>query len=285
MMRDFITEGSLEKLFARKHLEKHFPKVRRQLKECVYLDLKAQESEHVAQGASVIGGWPDMPLDVEWFHSKDGVPLSFLAQINLRDLAAANPPCPLASNGLLSFFYDTENCPWGFEPGDESRHRVYFFDGDVATFERRYHPGDEVEKRASVYETTTIRFVKGLSVPADYDLIPDEEDGLVYMEEIASPDTRINKLFGHPNQIQDDMALQCELVTNGIDCGDESALERPDIHVFRHRAEDWTLLLQLDSNEENDMRWGDGGRLFFWIRKQDLAEMRFDRTCAILQSY
>ncbi|MGM1430739.1 DUF1963 domain-containing protein [Sphingobacterium lactis] len=30
-------------------------------------------------------------------------------------------------------------------------------------------------------------------------------------------------------------------------------------------ADKWTLLLQIDSNEENEMRWADCGRLYFWI--------------------
>jgi uncharacterized protein YwqG len=33
------------------------------------------------------------------------------------------------------------------------------------------------------------------------------------------------------------------------------------------------------------MMWGDAGRLYFWIRKQDLAEQSFDAVWAILQCY
>ncbi|MCR8632194.1 YwqG family protein [Paenibacillus radicis (ex Xue et al. 2023)] len=30
---------------------------------------------------------------------------------------------------------------------------------------------------------------------------------------------------------------------------------------------DWKLLLQIDSEEEIGMMWGDAGRIYFWIRE------------------
>ena len=45
------------------------------------------------------------------------------------------------------------------------------------------------------------------------------------------------------------------------------------------------LLLQLDSNEESggSWMWGDCGRLFFWIKPEDLAARRFDSVKLILE--
>ena len=43
-------------------------------------------------------------------------------------------------------------------------------------------------------------------------------------------------------------------------------------------ADDWGLLLQLDSDETAGFMWGDVGMLYYWIRKQDLAKNRFDRV-------
>ena len=41
--------------------------------------------------------------------------------------------------------------------------------------------------------------------------------------------------------------------------------------------------LQLDSDDAAKMMWGDAGRLYFWIRDQDLRERRFDKTWMIYQ--
>jgi uncharacterized protein YwqG len=45
------------------------------------------------------------------------------------------------------------------------------------------------------------------------------------------------------------------------------------------------LLLQIDSDDAIGWTWGDAGRLYFWIRKQDLAARRFDRVWTILQCH
>ena len=47
-----------------------------------------------------------------------------------------------------------------------------------------------------------------------------------------------------------------------------------------------TLLLQIDTDEDDDgpcWMWGDCGRLFYWIRPEDLAARRFDRITFVLE--
>jgi len=50
---------------------------------------------------------------------KEERPLAFLAQINLAEIASTGgTDLALPESGLLSFFYDAESQPWGFDPGD-----------------------------------------------------------------------------------------------------------------------------------------------------------------------
>ena len=81
------------------------------------------------------------------------------------------------------------------------------------------------------------------------------------------------------------MELECELVTNGLYCGDPSGYNDPKAKKLEPNAKNWQLLLQIDSNEENEMMWGDGGRLYFWIKKDDLLNKNFDKTWFSLQCY
>ena len=46
---------------------------------------------------------------------------------------------------------------------------------------------------------------------------------------------------------------------------------------------DWRLLLQVDTDEQLGLMWGDCGLIYFWIREQDAAARRFDRAWVILQ--
>ena len=43
-------------------------------------------------------------------------------------------------------------------------------------------------------------------------------------------------------------------------------------------AEDLRLLLQLDSEDEAGMMWGDLGRLYFVIRQEDLKSLHFENV-------
>ena len=52
-----------------------------------------------------------------------------------------------------------------------------------------------------------------------------------------------------------------------------------------HRAAEWELLLQVDSDEANGMMWGDMGRLYFLIHRDDLQARRFEKAWMIWDCY
>ena len=67
-----------------------------------------------AKRASKIGGKPDVPKDFKWpvYEGKDFEdirkerPLSFIIQINLKDVAPYDKEELLPKQGILSFFYE-----------------------------------------------------------------------------------------------------------------------------------------------------------------------------------
>jgi hypothetical protein len=98
-------------------------------------------------------------------------------------------------------------------------------------------------------------------------------------------DARYHHLLGHPRLVQDDMRGECELVTNGVYCGDPSGYQGERAKDLLRRAPaDWQHLLQIDSDEGSPgWMWGGSGRIHFWIRRTDLAARAFEKAWLILQ--
>ncbi len=66
----------------------------------------------IETGKSKFGGCPDLPAPQQWPATEDGTPLTFLMQINCKDIAAFDTKDLLPTNGILSLF-----C--GFPSADE----------------------------------------------------------------------------------------------------------------------------------------------------------------------
>lgn len=91
-----------------------------------------------------------------------------------------------------------------------------------------------------------------------------------------------HQLLGNPDPIQNDMQLECQLVTNGVDCGGDYTKDSR-VGVLSAGAAKWRLLLQVDSDESIGMMWGDLGRLYYWIHEDDLRQRAWDHSWLILQ--
>jgi uncharacterized protein YwqG len=81
------------------------------------------------------------------------------------------------------------------------------------------------------------------------------------------------------------MQLECQLVAHGLYCGDASGYEDPRAQALEPGATDWRLLLQIDSEEDAGMMWGDSGRIYYWMTRDALAGRRWDEAHMILQCY
>ncbi len=100
----------------------------------------------------------------------------------------------------------------------------------------------------------------------------------------------IHRLLGKPEIIQNPMEKECQMVTNGIPWGTTEWFTDPEMRkrgeaLLESAPDEWRLLLQVDSDFDADMMWGDIGRLYFWIRDEDLKKRDFSRCWMILQNY
>ena len=222
-----------------------------------------------------LGGQPDLPEGFEW-PRHNGIPLSFLGQIDF-----------IEDEMLVSFFYNCVDTPWGNEESDRGGARVYQFARD-RTFVQTPPPEDL---------STDFQFpekASGISVDVQ---LPDSKSLLLQLAEIGEADIArladleaeqnaggepAHHLFGYPMLIQNDMEVQCELMSKGLpldDVDDETVLEHLE------NSQSWILLFQIDSDEAMGWNWGDSGKLYYWIHESDLSDLNFDNTWTILQSH
>ena len=264
-----------------------------QARNAVLLRPQVREEDGIPLGASKLGGDPDLPAELPWPRREGSdLPLSFLGQLNLAEVHPWDQAGELPERGMLYFFYDCseDGMPWGFDPEDRDGHRVCFYDGN-APLERRTPPEDlEQDGNGLLFDSAALSFDSEIELPnpesdvLDLSGISEEEMDRYwdYVEE--TEDDAGSKLLGHSDNIQGGMEHECAAAAGGIYMGGGPACEQAARDSGAEReALKWKLLMQLDSHDDLGMMWGDLGKLYIWIREEDLARRDFGRTWLILQ--
>jgi uncharacterized protein YwqG len=232
-----------------------------------------------------LGGRPNLPKGIPWPTWLDEQPLSFIAQLDLAALPRIQG-LPLPRSGSLFFFYDAVNLPWGFDPKDAGCAKVIY---------SRYRLPENGLRTPHRDLDEEARF-KGVALAATAETsLPSKNDGLfdefhatpqefdAYLKLVDPLKRPVYRIGGHADEIQGDVCLEAQLVSNGIYCGDGGGYARGRKRGISAGASDWRLLLQVDSEERTGMDWGDSGRIYFLIRYGDLRRRRFDNVWLILQ--
>ena len=236
-----------------------------------------------------IGGQPDLPEPGLWpeYQQKS---LSFVAQINLSELPKSGLESGLPRTGMLYFFYDAEQSTWGFDPKDKGSWRVLY--AENLPEEPRGAAFPEDLPAHARYPRKMLKAISDKSIPepfgdgVDFDLSQRQQDLVLdFYGRYSEEGPPKHRLLGHAMPIQSDMRLQCQLVSHGLYCGDQTGYNDPRVKELEPGAQDWRLLLQIDSDDDVQMMWGDLGRLYFWIRTDDLRERKFDAVWMILECY
>ena len=262
------------------------------------------EMSEIGLGESRFNGDPDLPPGFEW-PEFEGRNLLHLAQIDLSTIDVPDLP----NSGWICFFYECVEQRWGFDPKDSGAFRVVWFDVPRSTLVRFPHPPLHDPAMKSSPCLLEMRSVP--SLPSRADQILSGQELFISQfdadhEEVSQPynkavcelrgddcddefEIAFHHMLGWPGLQQNCLRLECEMVTSGLYCGngdDYTAAEEAGLPE-RSLDADWIVLLQLSSSGDEDdgtnWMWGDAGRLYFMIRRQDLLDRRFDKTWMIMQ--
>jgi hypothetical protein len=277
---------------ARRFIDARLPRVASSLRALIWpsirLRTEAPAAEPLRLGVSKLGGEPDLPIGCPWPHLQ-GHPLAFIGQLQLADFAPWPGGVEAPGAGRLYFFYQVDEAnDGGFFTSDRESWRVLYNDSPLAALERRALPARlSAEAR---FRPCALAARSEISLPPDespyiqqLNLTDPESyayaDLLDWLWTRYGPDLEPrHRLLGHPNQIQGDMQLDIQMEWHGIKDYADPAVAR-----LAHIPPAWRLLFQVDSDEQTGMRWGDVGRLYYWIRSSDLARARFDEAWMVIQ--
>lgn len=254
--------------------------------------------------AGRFGGVPDVPEGFRWPRFETDTyldnevkprPLAFLAQFDCAALAPLDGDGRLPHEGVLSFFYELGSQRWGYDPKDASCARVYWFSEKAAL-----RPADFPEELEAEFRLPALP-VRGRMERR----FPDYDDAAAaagmaegelnrkafetaYSMTAGKQETggSAHRLLGWPDIIQSSMTVECELVSRGYYLGGSQEIPEAELReAERTSLEDWLLLFQLDSIQRGtfSLEFGDYGRIYFYIRKEDLSARRFDRVWLVLQ--
>jgi uncharacterized protein YwqG len=293
------TMKNFDEIAARHGFGSQIETLRPYLLPCVGFSLVGARTDRTL-GGSRFGGGPDVPADFEWPTSK-GRRLDFLLQVNLRDIAQYAGAGFLPRSGILSFFYDVAGQPWGYDPANLSGFGFYHFRQEGPPLERRPVPNEDcvLPERAldfwPAWSLPTYRSRAGFrlrsELTAQSGRKPDYEAFHAFHQlsdavfRAAAPATTgpCHRLGGHSSNIQGDMQLEAQLVTNGLYCGNSTGYDDPRRKELEKSCEDWRLVLQLDSDDDVGLMWGDGGMVYYWARSDDLVDEDFSNAWVTLQ--
>ena len=236
---------------------------------------------------SHLGGLPRLPDGVAW-PVRNGMRMGFLARLSLAELHRAHPISWVPAQGALLFFYDWDEQPWGFDPKDRGGWMVLHVPDlpePLPSGERSYAEEGDALPHCNVHFAPVEVFPSYSRGPVHRLELTDEEfyEYCSIVDEVfhGSPKHQIS---GFPSPVQaDDMELECQLVANGLYCGDGSGYDDPRVKDLRSGAANWRLLLQLDSDDELNVMWGDMGMIYFWVEEDKASRGDFSNTWLVLQ--
>ena len=272
------------------------------------LHLRPVEESTIPIGGTKFGGGADLPPDFEWpvwqgypesdrpryppgEFSADAGPQEFLLQLRLEDLAAYDLGGVLPATGILYFFCATWKRALGSGDTDRDCWKVFHYDGDPSRLERRWEAPTGSDWTDQILTCFRIEFEHHWTLPDwnDPDSYEPLEKPLDEYDISETEDTMYSKLLDFIGQERLDDSDPIHRLLGYPQIVQYSRTIEGSFAPGEHK--EWSLLLQLDTEDMTLARWPDfvsvhwqgGGRGYFYIPAQALAERNFDAVWVDMQ--
>ena len=243
-------------------------------RDAIQISLAQDDNAPLPTGCSKYGGRPDVADDFQWPHDNSGYPLSLLLQIDCAELASLDREGLLPTSGHLYFFYELSEMR---RDGKKNSVRVIYNDKPSS----QLHPLDYPENLGKHYQLQECRlqFSQRTSFPCL------EEVGHLTHKQVKTKENI--ELEVASDRLEEKYCPESEGIGNML--GYAFLIEKPIVKDLS----DHVLLLQLDSSEywqeedktPHDLQFGNGGCIYFYIKREDLLARRFDSIKFALQCF
>ncbi|MDX3226128.1 YwqG family protein [Streptomyces sp. ME19-01-6] len=236
-----------------------------------------------------LGGEPLLPESLDWPTWEGHGPLSFIASLDCGPLSAAATGLALPTTGTLLFFY--------FD-GQADDHEAWVSPSNPESLPGSrvlYVPaGTPVQPRPTPtplkpYRQVPLRTDPAVDLPQltnpelheplglDHETVSTDPVYVEFQDAVWNLRRVLHQVGGEPANIQGEVAYEVADFPDDWDL-DEFDPDNPHYDDILAEEARWRLLLQIASDEDADMLWGDAGALYWLITREDLAAHRFDQA-------
>ncbi|WP_349409922.1 YwqG family protein [Pseudalkalibacillus sp. SCS-8] len=252
-----------------KELEPH----RKQISQTVapYISVIAKnEKANIHQ--SKFGGHPYLPKEVEHPKDRNGKPMLLLAQINFKELPKLDD---MPEKGLLQFFITAEDDLMGLDFDNMTKQ---------SNFKILYHPTISSDPSGLISDFSYLEQLNTEFFPIE------RESSLSFQiayDPVSIEDFRASTLLGKSIDFSFDASEEDEELWEayagafrgeGHKIGGYPFFTQTDPRDDEKYKEHEILLLQIDTDDENGIMWGDAGVANFFIKKEDLLNLHFENV-------
>ncbi len=246
-----------------------------------------------------LGGSPLLPDDVEWPTWERHGPLAFIGAIDCGELPVKELDIPLPEDGALLFFYfDGQIDDSDVEDDDEwttpvvpgtGNSRVLYVPADAQMAERvapeplgeydRILLSGEVIATEPDFDHPAFRALFGDPYdPASPHQALSGDDFDAAVDDVRHAEAPNHQIAGFARPVQG--SVENESARTAYPVKSDAALA-----ARAELAARLVVLAQIDTDDRNEMTWGDAGTLYWLIRPEDLAARRFDTALFTWQSH